>query len=523
MLLVFACVICVNIHTALSANPNRFQNFLVHNTWNDSSLPLSYRVPFGYFEALPVEKWYTQPQHQQACGRDCTADEMNKYRWQTEKFLTTFGLNLYDAAVREISLALLGQGSIAQKYEADTLITGRTLQLANIRGSTACGGIMYFGACGDPQESGACGFCYGGNNGDHKGQTVGDKNAFFFRMIGDVYAFGGTVDVRCPEKNMPWVWNDWRPVAGENAWANLLGPLQVAYRMANGNVNAIDDNGSALKLATQILSTFELAQMPNGAIAYAPWNTYDEGNPALGGTASTENAASALAGLKMLLNILQNKSNTQYKSLIPNLQTSITKLTGYIRSAYSPSLGYFRQGGSYDKSGNFVWNSDVNSQFAVDCQTWVISVIGAPTIDSWFGAGTSVNIWRVTQKLGGFGYDSSDNTVQGVGFSLNQQVQVLSGEWSLGAVNMLRILAKQLPSQATQLNYEAAVIRQAIDDRLTVHDNQINSDVINYANKRYYIPFGWYANPISATASIGWAVMVDSNFNPFILGGSYSS
>jgi hypothetical protein len=447
---------------------------------------------------------------------------MNNYRMQTEKFLTTFGLNLYDAAVREIALALLGQAQIAQQYEKDTLISAKTLQLANIRGSTACGGIMYFDQCGDPQQSGACGFCYGGNT-DKKGQTLDNKHAFFFRMIGDVYAFGGTVDARCPEKNMAWTWNDWRPVAGENAWANLIGPLQVAYHQANGNVNSIDDSSSALTLATEILTAFEMQQMPNGGIAYAPWNTYDEGNPALGGTASVENAASTLAGLRALLQILQNKSNTQYKSLVPGLQATINKLTDFIRSAYSPSLGYFRQGGTYDKNGAFQWNSDPQSSFAVDCQTWVISVIGAPTIDQWFGAGTTLNIWAVTKKIGGYGYDSSDDTVQGVGFSFNQQVQVLSGEWSFGAVNMLRILAKQIPAQAQKLTYEAAVIRQAIDDRLTVHDNQIQSDVINYSNKRYYIPFGWYANPISATASIAWAVMVDSNFNPFVLGGAYPS
>jgi len=520
VLLTFA-VIAVLVHSTCGANPSRFQNFLVHNTWNTSTLPLSYRVPYKYFDSIPVEQWYTQPQFQVACNRDVTPEELNKYRMQTEMFLTTFGLNLYDGAVREIALALLGQAHVAQQYEVDTLISGKTFQLANIRGSTACGGIEYFGNCGDPKQSGACGFCYGGNSGDKKGQTLDDKHSFFFRMIGDIYAFDGALDVRCPEKNFPWTWNDWRPVAGENAWANLLGPLQVAYKVANGDANAIDDNSSAFKLASQILTAFEIMQMPNGGIAYAPYNTYDEGNPALGGTGSVENAASSLAGLRVFLQLLQNKSNTQYKSLIPRLQAVITKLTDFIKAAYSPSLGYFHQGGTYDKSGAWKWNTDAASSFAVDCQTWVISVLGAPTIDNWFGAGTTINIWTVTKKLGGYGYDNSDGTVQGVGFSLNQQVQVLSGEWSFGAVNMLRILAKQIPSRAQQLNYEAAVIRQAIDDRLTTHDNQINSDVVSYANKRYFIPFGWYANPIASTASAAWAVMVDSNYNPFALGGSY--
>lgn len=44
-----------------------------------------------------------------------------------------------------------------------------------------------------------------------------------------------------------------------------------------------------------------------------------------------------------------------------------------------------------------------------------------------------------------------------------------------------------------------------------------------YASQRYYIPFGWWANNIPSTASTGWAVLVDSNHNPFLLTGAYSS
>jgi len=40
-----------------------------------------------------------------------------------------------------------------------------------------------------------------------------------------------------------------------------------------------------------------------------------------------------------------------------------------------------------------------------------------------------------------------------------------------------------------------------------------------YANKRFFIPWGWYANPIGATSSTGWAVFYDYLYNPFMLGG----
>lgn len=502
-----------------SPNPSRFANYLLLNHWNTSDLPLSYRVPSGYWQNLSPEPYYNESIFNPSpCNRMINTTEMDNYRFQTEMMLTDLGLNLYDAAVREIALAILGHGDVAQSYETDTLIGDKTFQFTNIRGSAPCGGITYYGKCTDPQQTGACGFCYGQN-----AETLDSKHAYFFRMISDVWAFEGTIDQRCPEMNAEWTWNDYRPVTGENAWANLVGPFQVAYMLANGNINSITDDSNAMTLGVIMFQAFQIMQLPNGAIAYAPWNTYDFSNPALGGTASTENAASSLAGLRILLQVIQGNANTQYKSLIPSLQTMITNLEGFLKSAYNPQLGYFYQGGTL-ANGTWAWNSDPASMFAVDCQTWVMSVLGAPTIDGWFGAGTALNIWKTTMKLGGYVYNPSSNTVQGVGYSLNQQAEVFSGEWSFGAINMLRIFAKQYNDSATQqqLLSQATLIRQNIEARLTFTDNTLPSTVVWYANKRYTIPWGWYANPVPATASIGWAVMVDSNFNPFVLGGAYA-
>jgi len=488
------------------------------NTWDNSNLPKSYKVPQDYWKTIPVDPFHNQSRYEAACGRVCTPQELDNYRAQSEMMLTNNGLNLYDGAVREIALALLGHAKEAIAYELEYLIPGKTLQLASIRGSSTCVGITYFGQCSDDNSTGACGFCYGGNDGSQKGVSLDSKHAFFFRMVGDVWSYTGTTDLRCSEKNIPWIWNDWRPVAGENAWLNLIGPLQTAYINAGKNANSVDDSSSAVQLSVQILDAIKTMIMPNGAIAYAPYNTWDQDNEALGGTSSVENAASTLAGLKIFAQFLTEKTNTQYKNLIPQIQDLITKVTNYLKSAYNPSLGYFVQGGSYTKTG-WAWNSDPNSSFAVDCQTWVMSVLGAPTIDGWFGNGTALKIWQKTKETGGWGYDSKYQTVLGVGFSYNQKADVLSGEWSFGAVNMLRIFAKQYNSQA--LFYEAEDIRQALDDYLTTHDNAISSDVIKYSSKRYYIPFGWWANPIPSMASAGWAVFVDSNYNPFVLGGAY--
>lgn len=40
-----------------------------------------------------------------------------------------------------------------------------------------------------------------------------------------------------------------------------------------------------------------------------------------------------------------------------------------------------------------------------------------------------------------------------------------------------------------------------------------------YASKRYFIPFGWYANPIPSTCATAWMLMVANAYNPFLPGG----
>ena len=44
-----------------------------------------------------------------------------------------------------------------------------------------------------------------------------------------------------------------------------------------------------------------------------------------------------------------------------------------------------------------------------------------------------------------------------------------------------------------------------------------------YANARFFIPWGWFANPIGSTASTGWAVFWDYLYNPFELGGGFNT
>ena len=231
------------------------------------------------------------------------------------------------------------------------------------------------------------------------------------------------VDARCPDRGQTWKWNEYRPVLGENAWATLLGPLQVEYLRADGDINAIPDDSPAMQLAIGILCALQTMKISAlGAIYYAPRNTWDAADPDIGSTFSTENQASALAGLKALHTVLNRSSTTRYKAQLPIVEDLIAGIEHYLKLAYKPELGYFSQGGSYDPQTGVQWVQE--PYFALDCQTWVISVLGVPKIDGWFGNGTALRIWETSKRIAGYNADSGRGWVDGVGFSDNGRLHL---------------------------------------------------------------------------------------------------
>lgn len=149
-----------------------------------------------------------------------------------------------------------------------------------------------------------------------------------------------------------------------------------------------------------------------------------------------------------------------------------------------------------------------------------MSVLGGTWVDATFGAGTALNVWQQTKKIAGFNFNPSSTYVDGVGYSDNSQEQVFSGEWTLGAVNLLKNLATAFPDQKATLLSEAQFMRDAVEKQLQFASPYGPS--LKYASKRYYIPFGWWANPVPSLASTAWAVTEDLNYNMFMLGGAYS-
>jgi hypothetical protein len=458
------------------------------------------------------------------CGYNVSADAWNTYEFQTEIFINDIGVNIYDAAVWAIASAVLGDVTTPSNYHANVLLKGSTLQITDIKGDAPCKGVMAWGECSDPKDTGVCGLCYGDQKMSFPKQT-----AYFFRMITDYFSLQNTTMDLCPEKNLPWTWNDWKPITGENAWAGLVGALQVAYMRAGNNINAIPDNCPEMQLAINLIPAFEAMQIPLiGAVHYAPHNTFYFGQPNIGSSVSTENNASLLSGLKMLLQILTNTTSPTYKSYITRVQNLISGIEHYLQMAYDKDLGFFRQGGTfYPQNNTFDWGQGAGIPlFATDCQTWVAGVLGPETVDGWFGAGTSLNIWNTTKAIAGYA-TLPNGQVKGVGYTNNSADQVFSGEWTFGAINWLRVMANSTiydSSTVADLLAQANLMRASIDAELTtthpMRDGNTGSSVL-YANKRYFIPFGWWANALPSTASTGWAVLADNNFNPFVLGGAY--
>jgi len=257
-----------------------------------------------------------------------------------------------------------------------------------------------------------------------------------------------------------------------------------------------------------------------GGVYYAPHNTIVRENEDAGFAVSTENNVSLLGGLKALRYLLVVKGYMLGE--LATLDSLIASIESYVKSSYSPTLNFFRQGGTYDPATKvFTWAAD-DTQFAVDCQSWTMSNVHPLKIDEWFGTGKALSIWETTKILGGYKYDPNTRRVHGLGFTNNDR-SVFSGEWTLGAINMLRIMAEIYPASKNELILEANQMRDSIQQELaqTQFIDGMNVKGIAYANKRYFIPFGWWANPVLSTASTGWTVLVDKSYNPFYLGGDY--
>jgi len=259
---------------------------------------------------------------------------------------------------------------------------------------------------------------------------------------------------------------------------------------------------------------------------------------------SNENNFSAWAAFKALFFILDT-FYTKGDQALDNAKAVTAKIvTGldhwfatYLLPAQIAGKNVVSQGGHVTFDG--VYNYQKGDQaFAVDCQTWGLLVLGQKRFDAAYAAKgvTAYSVWQSAKQLAGYYIGTQLAGVGYTTFTTNTTAKpdIWSGEWTWGAVFMCRKLALEYlkagrADYAADLNADAASMVQFMKVQVqTCADDPVwcpggglvlPDGSYLYANKRFFIPWGWYANPIGATSSTAWAVADDFRYNPFMLGG----
>lgn len=466
LLIVSICSLSAMAHKPRKSVDPKLLGFLMKNRSPRSGVPLSYAVPEGYWKGV-----HSDPEN---------------YTDASERILTTYGLNLYDGACWQIGIA------VAKPSLYSSLIKPHTEMLL----SGKCGNMVL-------RALNFTTFVFGTD----EARVYKGPNPYFFRMTSDSFVN------KDPLTNSDVTWMDWKPVTGENAWLSFLGPL-ASYNLwlKSSKKNVADYNAPEIQLAVSSLDVFLSMQSPLGAVYYAPKGTYKLDDPT---EIAAENNISLYGGLRLLRALLLKLGDPENR--IKDVDSLLLGIERFFKEhCYDKKDGVFYQGGFIDASGKFV----PNPVFPVDVQTWGLSVIGQMT-DSWNGVGTAYEIWERTKQRSGV-FDDSGNLL-GVGYTDSHDI--LTIEWTLGAINMCRILAEQY--KASHPEFSESLLKDADSMRIGIEAYRVDlssskTAAYLYANKRYEIPFGWWANPIPSMASTSWTIMVDAQFNPFHDSGSYS-
>jgi hypothetical protein len=496
---------------------------------------------------------------------------------QTERVDVHNGTNIYDAATWQIAVVL---GAIDRHYAtrpagaAYALASGenRLLRLgfdgkAAIRATTTPRAFQYQGhRVSDPQRAYAF-------------RMLAPTWLVADPFMGTRYASlitASALPANNPEYRSGMVtWSDWKPLTGENAWALLLGPLQAAYlhylRGAHQRFVPFDD--LAVQNALAVLPTFATLQSALGSVYYAPSGTLaNQGAvPVNPHAVSVENNLSLYAGLRVLARTLRAQlehepglGRADRAAIEAALATVAVMIDGgrtphgaatrgllaFFRTAAWRS-GEFVQGGSADNPGAASGWLPTTQPRAVDVNTWGIAALGAAQLDQWFGFAAAYQAWQAVKQWGGYGAGTtlsgvgySDQDGNGLGADGRYRQGVLSAEWTAGAINAVRNMIRHYESLAPGAPHYAqaqGMVRSLQQDERTMLAGvqQLRADRYAatapapqapagrsmvplpylYASRRYYIPFGWYANPLPSTSSTAWMLMLADHFDPFGYGG----
>lgn len=520
-------------------------------------LPLSYWVPDGYWEETDLKTSNIVQMTAEA-----------RYTAVTQMTLQTHAVNLYDSGLWMLSSVLLNHTERARAWmlflsQADTCLQnppGPSIRAPSSR------------------------WAYGAREKRFTG-----RNAFFFRMTAPYYMTQGVPEAFCevsnsigseevqpgwqnsyaepcpsacgacgnggvPSKNSQglfYLFSDYRPVTGENAWISMIAPLQYDFLTH-------DPDRPGLQMALDALPAMRALQFELrgelSSVYYSPCSC--KGMQCKPRTeaecelASAENAASAYAGAVMLMQSIP-KTHAAYAEagslaegirraflhdfIVPEGLQISTVVDQQEKGPTVLCQPCIVSSLTVPRGSQHVQKSKV---LAVDVFTWGLTVLH-PHIDLHFGHGFSFKLWLSCRHLGGYTNSSltqSGDGFAGVGYTYNKDANVLSGEWTLGAINMCEVLARFYESKdaeiAKDLRRDAHTMRHAVKSLLEVeidmagnglqYGHQAHAGRIKtmlYATKRFKIPFGWWAHPHPSMASTVWQFLDSVYFNPLALGG----
>ncbi|CDZ76514.1 hypothetical protein BN59_00784 [Legionella massiliensis] len=482
-----------------------------------------------------------------------SAQEILQAQAQIERTDMKYGADIYDAATWQIALAIAAKNGYLDQNTAHALIANQSQSITNSQNRATDKSFKYgyTTAITDPKV--AFSFRMIATN-------FQNKDPFYQSKFQDYVSWD--YDPELLAKNDPEhhsadyfkyvnTWSDWKPITGENAWAQLLGPLQAEALLNNGKVAA---DSSALDNAIRSLYAFSAMQAGIGAFYYAPGGSQGNQGSIPQGEISVENNFSVLGGLQTLRQILKNTDQTpEVTKALTDIDVMLnggTTVNGYetiglLSFLYNGAFDYQRgifhtHGTAATPSSTNDWvpdSSEVSGSMAVDINTWGTSALGVENIDKWFGQGTALKIWKNVRNKGGY---FNNGQLWGVGYTLNnnggsQPEKIMSTEWTAGAINTLFSLIDYYDKQGddtSELKADLASMQEGIrhlrnDQYLSANFDgatpkeyfvtlpESAGQAYLYASKRAAIPFGWNANTLPSTTSNAWVLMNEFKFNPF--------
>ena len=468
----------------------------------DAELPVSFFVEPSYWRRPDAQdRW--------------SAGTANGF-WQ--RLYLHYALNLYCAACRQIALATTGRQEAIRAADRHTrvLLDDRVGDAVALRAwSDKTGGWRY----GDEQVS----------------LNSQDGSAFFFGSICERFHLTDPhTDASFLPRELggaPLSWRFFHPFLGENSWAALIGPLQVAWLKSGGA--PVPPDCDEVRLARSLVPACLAMQSPVGGV-YARPASLGLGQERL---ISNETNLTLYAGLTMLRQVMAD---------IPQL----AEQTAEIETLREGLLTYFRRYlcGSVDGELRFhtcgafiddvfrpgVTASGQAARFAADVHTWGLSILGVDEVDSRHGRGACHRLWETVKRHAGF-YAEGDPSapLSGIGFSSGPDGEpvhdVCSPEWTFGAINMCRILAAGYDAPGPYHDAELAARLRADEHSMlegvamfeTSPRTTFDSRAYLYVNRVVDTGFGWHALPLPCLCASAWAMLIDNRFNPFRLGGDY--